>query len=271
MNLFKEKPLIVGSIVPFILFILIYSLSHLMDGRTYSYAQTVEEVPESSVTSGTNMPRESFVRFEQTFVDSISRKETVMGLGSGVVIKTTDIGSYILTNNHVCHISFQLIIRMAKEGRVGSVKNMVKSLDGERSEALILKRDPLTDMCVVFARNFFRPAVKMASEPPVVGESIYIVGAPRGYYSPKYQTVPMFQGIFNGHDDHWSGGGAVMATFSIRIAPGNSGSGIFNKRGQLIGVIHSHMVIFDEISWGTTYQDTKEFIKTYSALKGRIL
>lgn len=268
MKFLKEKPLIFGTLVPLLIFMLIYSANHLPTRNTNTYAEsTPTEDINAKTTSGTKMPRDTFVRFEQVFVDSITRKETIMGLGSGVVIKQTSKGSYILTNNHVCHISINLVIKMAARGRVGSIKNMVKSLDGERADALILKKDEKTDMCVVFAKEFYRPAVKLASKPPRIGESIYIVGAPRGYYSPKYSTVPIFQGIFNGYDAHWRDNGTTMGVFTIRIAPGNSGSAIFNKKGQLVGVIHSHMVMFDEISWGTTWVDTMDFIRTYTKIK----
>lgn len=268
MELIKKHPLALGSLIPFILFLLIFSVSQLSSDRTQNYAHP-ETNPDlkPSATSGVDMPRESFVRFEQVFVNSVTREETVMGLGSGVVFKNTARGSFILTNNHVCDISLEMVIDMAAKGRVGSMKNRVKSLDGEKANVTIFKKDPKTDMCVVFAKDFFRPSVSLAPTAPKIGETIYVVGAPRGYYAPKYSTVPILQGIFSGYDAHWADSRITTAVFTIRIAPGNSGSAIFNKKGQLIGVIHSHMVIFDEISWGTTYEDTKDFIRTYVDIK----
>lgn len=268
MNILKKQPLAIGTLIPLLLFFLVYSVAHLNDDNTKRYA-----LPESNPsiqaepTSGTKMPRDSFIRFEQVFVDSITHKETIMGYGSGVVFQTTANGSYILTNHHVCHIDLSDVFEMAARGQVGSMKNMVKSLGGERSQVKILKKDSKKDMCVVFADNFFLPAVKLAPQIPSIGETVYVVGAPRGYYVPKYSAVPIFQGIFNGYDTHWADKHTITAMFSVRIAPGNSGSAIFNRKGQLIGVVHSHLTIFDEITWGTTYVDTKDFIKPYIYLK----
>lgn len=268
MNILTQHPLLIGSLIPLLAFFMIYSLSHLNDDRTNRYAMQ-ESTPsiQADSTSGTQMPRDSFVRFEQVFVDSLTRKESIIGMGSGVVIKQTKNGSYILTNNHVCHISAETIVRMALSGKVGSIKNMVKSLDGERANVIILKKDPKTDMCAVFAKNFYRPAVEVAPFAPDIGETIYVVGAPRGYYSPKFSTVPILSGIFSGYDVHWADKSVTTGLYTIRIAPGNSGSPILNQYGQLVGVVHSHFTIFDEITWGTTHKDTKDFIKIYRKLK----
>lgn len=267
MNNLKKHPLVLGTIVPLFFFLFLGSLANLLDDRTFSY---VAEKPASigaAQTSATKMPTNSFVQLQQSFVDSITRKETPISLGSGIVIKTTHKGSYILTNNHVCNISIRTIMAMASRGHVGSLKNSVKALNGEKADVLTLKKDARTDMCMVFAKNFFRPAVKIAPRGPKIGESIFVVGAPRGYYAPNFSTVPIFSGIFSGFDEHWADKNIMVSVLSIRIAPGNSGSGIFDENGDLVGVIHSHMTEFDEISWGTTYGDTKDFIRTYISLK----
>jgi S1-C subfamily serine protease len=253
-----------------------WGATHLISDRnsvlkTTIKADSIAVLPEAGpykhTTAAKKIDTRSFVRFEQTFVDSITKKETVIGTGSAAVIRETSSGSYILTNEHVCSISPKTIIKLALEGHVGSLKNVVRALDGETSQVKILKRNTYDDMCVVFAKDFHRPAVKLAPNAPIRGDEVYVVGAPKGYYSYKFNMVPILRGIFNGYDENWHSSQDVMAVYSLRIAPGNSGSAVFDKKGRLIGVVHSHFTTFDEITFGTTFEDTKNFIDIYLKLK----
>ena len=51
-----------------------------------------------------------------------------------------------------------------------------------------------------------------------------------------------------------------MAIYSVPAAGGSSGSGVFNAHGELVGLIHSVFVRFNNLSLSPTYDQLVDFI-----------
>jgi len=148
------------------------------------------------------------------------------GTGSGEIIKE---GGYILTNNHV--------IAVAADG--GEITVLYS--DGKSAAAMLIGRDPLTDLAVIKAADGAEglPLLPLGSSASlIVGQPVVALGAPLGLSSTvtsgivsaldRYLPVPGD----NGQTAHLVG--AIQTDAAIN--PGNSGGALVNCSGSLVGV-----------------------------------
>ena len=141
------------------------------------------------------------------------------GAGSGVII-TTD--GYIVTNNHVIE---------------GARKITVLLNNGAEYEAKLIGRDTKTDIAVIkISATKLHPAVYGNSDKLVVGELAVAIGNPLGQLGG---TVS--EGIISALSRNIDIDGETMTLLQTTAAvnPGNSGGGLFNGFGELIGVVNA--------------------------------
>lgn len=145
------------------------------------------------------------------------------GAGSGVVISED---GYIVTNNHV----------ISDDGQVAD-SVMVRMKDGTTYEAVLVGRDADTDIAVikVEAENL-TAAVFGNSDELYVGQDIIAIGNPLGELGG---TVT--EGIISALDREVDVEGVKMNLLQVSAAvnPGNSGGGLFNMKGELVGIINA--------------------------------
>jgi serine protease Do len=148
------------------------------------------------------------------------------GLGSGVIV-TSD--GYILTNNHV-------VENAAKKGGI-----MVKLTNKHEYEGHVVGTDPTTDLAVVKIEATGLPVAALGnSDDASVGEWVLAVGNPLGLESTV--TTGIISSI--GRNMPMGSSNAKNAGYNIAnfiqtdaaINPGNSGGGLFNAKGQVIGI-----------------------------------
>ncbi len=141
------------------------------------------------------------------------------GAGSGVIISED---GYILTNNHVV------------EGQ-STVK--VTTSDKKEYDATIVGTDEKTDIAVLkIDASGLTPAVIGDSDSLVVGETAVAVGNPLGTLGG---TVT--DGIISALDREVTVNNQTMTLLqmSAAVSPGNSGGGLFNEKGELIGIVNA--------------------------------
>lgn len=154
---------------------------------------------------------------ETVKTDMVMRQYISEGAGSGVIISSD---GYIVTNNHV----------IDRARRISVTTN-----DGRNFEAEVVGKDPQTDLAVlkVDAKGL-RPAVFGDSDKLVVGELAVAIGNPLGELGG---TVT--EGIISAlnRDIIIDGQTMNLLQTSAAINPGNSGGGLFNGKGELIGIV----------------------------------
>jgi putative serine protease PepD len=145
--------------------------------------------------------------------------------GSGVVIRS---GGYILTNDHV--------ISIAADGGTLSILRA----DGEKADATIVGRDPLTDLAVIKTDGISDlPVIPLGESGSLkVGQPVVALGSPLGLTSTvttgivsalnRYVRVPSE----NGAAAHLVG--AIQTDASIN--PGNSGGALVDCEARLVGI-----------------------------------
>lgn len=176
------------------------------------------------------------------------------GAGSGIIIAQD---GYIVTNNHVIK---------------DTNKVMVKLKDGEVYEAKIVGRSSETDIAVLKIDTTGLQCVILGdSGKLVVGDTAVVVGNPLG----SGETVT--NGIISALDREIDLGDSVMNLLQTNAAinPGNSGGGLFNGKGELVGIVVAKSAGSDieGIGFAIPINDVKNTIseiKTYGYIRGRV-
>ncbi len=174
-----------------------------------SLEDVAENVKNSVVEITTETVQESW--FIQQYVTE--------GAGSGVIISED---GYIVTNNHVI------------EG-VSSIK--VRLVDGTEYNATLIGTDSKTDLAVIkIEATELSPAVFGMSGSLKVGQDVVAVGNPLGRLGG---TVT--DGIISALEREMTIEGEKMNLLQTNAAvnPGNSGGGLFNMYGELIGIVNA--------------------------------
>lgn len=147
------------------------------------------------------------------------------GAGSGVIISTSDNGSYILTCAHVID---------------GAAKITVKLKDGTVYEADSYICDAESDVGVIKLNVKGLPAVTVGNfDEVVVGETVVAIGNPLGTLGGSVTN-----GIVSALDRDIIIDGTTyhLLQTNAEINPGNSGGGLFNAKGELIGIVNAKSV-----------------------------
>jgi len=159
------------------------------------------------------------VTTEAVQTNGIFTQYVTNGAGSGVIISED---GYILTNNHVV------------EGQ-STVK--VTTSDKQQYDATVVGTDDKTDIAVLkIDASGLTPAVIGDSDGLVVGETAVAVGNPLGTLGG---TVT--DGIISALDREVTVNNQTMTLLqmSAAVSPGNSGGGLFNERGELVGIVNA--------------------------------
>ena len=184
--------------------------------------------PESTRTSVTSTPETDIISKCYSSVVAIDLYIGTTRAGSGAgIIYTTD--GYILTNYHVVG------------SNASAYTVQVTLADGSKYEAKFVCGDMETDVSVIkIDKNDCVPATLGNSDTTVIGEKIYAIGNPNG------------EGISvtDGRVSALGRSGTVRSTnvtvfltdqilISAPINGGNSGGGLFNEKGELIGIVNA--------------------------------
>ncbi len=146
------------------------------------------------------------------------------GAGSGVIINEE---GYIITNNHV--------INSDDYGIANTIR--VRLTNGESYNAKLIGTDTDSDIAVlkIDAKNLTAATIGTNST-LVVGEEIVIIGNPLGTLGGSVTN-----GIISALDREITVENETMNLMQTNAAvnPGNSGGGMFNMAGELVGVVNA--------------------------------
>ena len=145
-------------------------------------------------------------------------QQIVSGAGSGVIF-TAD--GYIITNAHVVE---------------GAQQITVKLNDGTTYNATLIGSDSQSDIAVIkIEATGLTPAVLGDSDTIAIGETAIAVG------NPSNLGVTSTDGIISALNRSVTVEGNTMNLIqtSAAISPGNSGGGLFNSKGELIGIVNA--------------------------------
>ena len=184
------------------------------NGEALTYSQVADVVKDSVVE----------IMTEYT-VQSMWYQYVTGGAGSGVII--SDDG-YIITNNHViCDDS----------GTTIADNITVRLTNGEEYKATAIGADADSDIAILkIEAQGLTFAVAGNSDNLAVGEEVVVVGNPLGELGGTVTN-----GIVSATEREMEVNGVTMSLIQSNAAvnPGNSGGGMFNMKGELIGIVNA--------------------------------
>ncbi len=160
----------------------------------------------------------SYNPFYGNYVDS--------GAGSGVIIANSGDYYYIITNNHVV------------DGFSNIMVYTVNSNSEEGYTATVMGTDWTNDIAIIRieTKEKLNVAELATSDSVVAGQSVAAIGNPLGMFSGTITP-----GIISSVTRKVEIEGVKMELLqhSASVSPGNSGGGLFNMKGQLIGIVNA--------------------------------
>jgi len=192
---------------------------------------------------------------ETVTTDSWMQQYVTNGAGSGVIM-TQD--GYIITNNHVID---------------GANKITVRLKNGTTYAASLIGTDSKSDVALLkINATGLTPAVFGDSDSLKLGDTAIAIGNPLGQLGG---TVT--EGIISALDRELVIDGKAMALLQTDAAinPGNSGGGLFNDKGELVGIVVAKSSGSDVEGLGfaipvSTAKTVADQLKQYGYVKGRI-
>jgi len=200
----------------------------------YKSAETVNTAANAAVSSGSDMTyaqvaamvKDSVVEINTEYkTQNIWFQYTTGGAGSGVILSED---GYIVTNAHV-------ILDNNQQNVADTVT--VRLTDGSEYPAEVIAYDTDEDIAIVKIEAKNLKAVKCGdSDKLVVGDELLIVGNPLGELGGTVTN-----GIVSATEREIQVGGVTMHLIQTNAAvnPGNSGGGMFNMKGELVGVVNA--------------------------------
>jgi S1-C subfamily serine protease len=172
------------------------------------------------------------------------------GAGSGVVV-TPD--GYVLTNEHV--------VQNAQDARVAFV-------DGRSVPAVVVGRDPATDLAVLRAQAGALPYARLSTAQPLrVGQLAVAVGNPFGFESTVSAGVVSALGrsLRSRHGRLIEG----VVQHTAALNPGNSGGPLVDSRGRVVGVNTAIIAMAQGIGFAVP-AGTAQWVLTEILTQGRV-
>jgi serine protease Do len=151
-----------------------------------------------------------------------TNRQGMQGAGSGVIVSED---GYIVTNNHVVE-SAQIFT--------------VRTKDGAEYEATLIGTDEATDLAVLKVdATGLTPATYADSDAIEVGALSIVIGNPTGQLGGSVTS-----GIISAASRELTIGDDSMTLIqtSAAVNPGNSGGGLFDANGSLVGVVNAKLV-----------------------------
>lgn len=191
-----------------------YTEQTVTQGSLLTMEEAIRCVKDSVVEITTESVRSGFGGFSQYVVS---------GAGSGVIISD---GGYIITNNHVIDGASNIIVRLT---------------DGSEHKATLIGTDSKTDVAVI---SIIPPeGVKLTSavignsDNLDLGQTVIAIGNPLGELGGTV-TDGIISCLAREIAIDGSGTMTLLQT-NAAVSPGNSGGGLFDLYGRLIGVVNA--------------------------------
>ena len=195
------------------------SVDAAADGTTVSSGMTTAQVAKMVSPSVVVITTEQVVYSQWSWY---GQSQVESGAGSGVIISSD---GYILTCAHV----------------VSGASNITVSIGDKDYPATLVGEDTTSDIAVVKVdASGLTPATVGNSDNLKVGESVMAVGNPLGELGGTVTS-----GIVSALNRSVSiQGSSSVNTMSLiqmdaSVSPGNSGGGLFNMNGELVGVVNA--------------------------------
>ena len=171
--------------------------------------------------------------------------------GSAIVIESNLYGSWAISAGHVCYPELDPHGLNLEDWSMLAI-----DVHGDVRPMKIVALDMSNDVCVFKIPQGPMPTVPVATTQVEMGDRVFLGAFPMGLYEPGF--VPIFEGFYSGEltveDKKWSG-------FTIPVAPGSSGGGVVNTKGELVGIISMAIPVFENITLAAKLENIQKLLE----------
>ena len=195
------------------------SVDAAADGTTVSSGMTTAQVAKMVSPSVVVITTEQVVYSQWSWY---GQSQVESGAGSGVIISSD---GYILTCDHV----------------VAGASNITVTIGDDDYTATVVGEDSTSDVAVLkIDANGLTPAVVGDSDTLTVGDNVLAVGNPLGELGGTV-TSGIVSALNRSVSIQSSGSVNTMSLVQMdaSVSPGNSGGGLFNMNGELVGIVNA--------------------------------
>ena len=195
------------------------SVDAAADGTTVSSGMTTAQVAKMVSPSVVVITTEQVVYSQWSWY---GQNQVESGAGSGVIISSD---GYILTCDHV----------------VSGASNITVTIGDDDYTATVVGEDSTSDVAVLkIDANGLTPAVVGDSDALTVGDNVLAVGNPLGELGGTV-TSGIVSALNRSVSIQSSGSVNTMSLVQMdaSVSPGNSGGGLFNMNGELVGIVNA--------------------------------
>lgn len=150
-------------------------------------------------------------------------ESVISGAGSGVIFSHDKESSYIFTNHHVVDGFSAISVRLA---------------DGRELDATLVGSDWMTDIAVLSVKETDLPLALLGDSSTLIpGQAVVAIGNPLGTLGGSITS-----GIISSPLERKVEIGGIQMNLiqsSTPVSPGNSGGGLFNMYGELVGIVNA--------------------------------
>jgi len=113
------------------------------------------------------------------------------------------------------------------------------------------------DLCILEIEGKYDSVSKISNTQPKIGDPIFNIAIPEGI---QYKgAIPIFTGIYTGKFKNNISEDSYL--LSIPSSQGSSGSPVFNKEGEIIGLIYAAYTNFNHLSISSTLDQVKKLLR----------
>ncbi len=184
---------------------------------------------------------------------SIRGQETLYGAGSGIIISTD---GYIITNAHVAENDYYAVTKLTVS--INTTDPTDGSSIATKYDAELIGSDTDTDLAVLKIDAEDLHAAKLGdSDTLCLGDDVVAIGNPMGL------ETSVSKGVVSGLNRQVYDDNTVSAIQTdTAINRGNSGGGLFNMHGEVVGVVNMKLINdnAENLSFAITINDAKSVI-----------
>lgn len=218
-------------------------ISMLTDSITYyqlsfeyrGFSASINMEPQSKIAGGLYVMQSSnYTKKLEFYEQGLDESSNGPAYGSGFLISSD---GHIVTNYHVIE---------------GYKKFTVKGIDGDYSteySADVVTKDASNDLAVLQLKNktvkFTEPPYAIRQQGASTGEDIFVLGYPLG--PALGDEIKLTTGVISAKSG--IDGNVSAYQVSAAVQPGNSGGPLFDKEGNIIGVINAKIMRAENITY----------------------
>ena len=186
--------------------------------------------------------------------------DEIMGSSSGFFYVYKD-ELAVITAAHSCTIDQAYILFLTSIGILESFSYEISITDfnGNKAVYSIKKIDVKKDLCLLVSKDNSNQSalavpLKISKIDPVIGDKVFNMSAAMGIFKPE-SLLFQFSGYYSGTDDKGD------SLYTVPAAPGSSGSPILNQNNEVVGVIHSTLLDFKNVSASANIKSIRNFLE----------